>query len=497
MPDNTSYVARMGILAHPETSQNYVVHWHLIPNLAMDLVVPWLGLVVGVETAGRLFIAATMALLVGGTAALQRVLFGRIGLWPLASVMFVYNAALFYGFLNYLFSLGIVLLCFAGWIGSRRRQPVFRLAVFAGLGVVIFTCHLFAFCLFGLLIGSYEAEQLLTTPNRRAQHYRRFAVNLLQFAPALLLWFAVRTAGEPHYTNWGSLAEKLQIFSRPMDFHVFGSNLAPVYEGLAYLAWRTGGLRIAAGMRLPLLAVLVTMVAMPEWLYGSWSADSRLPVAFPFLLIGGSDLRVTRPMLTKCIALASAALLVVRAVGVSIVWHEMDRRYDEFRMAAQEIPRGARLLVARWGIPESGKRIDGVPQSLAELEEFNHDHIGQLAIIDRDAFVPIFGLQLAPVLPAPQNAEVQGFMNLPLGVRRLVGSLDKPADPRWDAAPFEHNYWTDWPRHFDYLVVVDYDRKNNPLPAVLSEMHRGSYFTLYQIHPGSAEPAALALPAPH
>src|SRR6202023_2867317 len=91
----------------PELADNYVVHWRLLPNLAMDLVVPLLAHIVPIDVAGRIFVALTMLTLIGGTAALHRALYGRAGLWPLVSLLFIYNAALYWGFLNCLFGIGL------------------------------------------------------------------------------------------------------------------------------------------------------------------------------------------------------------------------------------------------------------------------------------------------------------------------------------------------------------------------------------------------------
>ncbi|HXS41156.1 MAG TPA: hypothetical protein VN766_13300, partial [Stellaceae bacterium] len=66
--DYPNHLARMWILVHgsdiPALAANYVAHWRLLPDLAMDLVVPPLAHLIGVELAGRTFIALTMLLLV-------------------------------------------------------------------------------------------------------------------------------------------------------------------------------------------------------------------------------------------------------------------------------------------------------------------------------------------------------------------------------------------------------------------------------------------------
>ncbi|HKT20747.1 MAG TPA: hypothetical protein VJR47_22030, partial [Stellaceae bacterium] len=133
--DYPNHLARMWILVHgqdiPALASNYIAHWRLLPDLAMDLIVPPLAHLIGVEQAGRVFIALTMLTLVAGTVALHRVLHGRVGLWPLASLLFIYNAVLYWGFLNCLFGMGVGLLLFAAWIATRSWPSALRLPLFA------------------------------------------------------------------------------------------------------------------------------------------------------------------------------------------------------------------------------------------------------------------------------------------------------------------------------------------------------------------------------
>jgi hypothetical protein len=43
--------------------------------------------------------------------------------------------------------------------------------------------------------------------------------------------------------------------------------------------------------------------------------------------------------------------------------------------------------------------------------------------------------------------------------------------------------WSDWPERFDYLIDFHLGRPGNPVPALLTEVSRGSYFAIYRIHP--------------
>jgi hypothetical protein len=97
-----------------------------------------------------------MVLPVIATAVLHRVLHGRVGFWPLCSLLFVYNAALYWGFLDFLFGLGVALLGFSGWVASERWHTITRVAVFSVVASLVFMLHLFALGIYGLLVVSYE-----------------------------------------------------------------------------------------------------------------------------------------------------------------------------------------------------------------------------------------------------------------------------------------------------------------------------------------------------
>src|SRR6185437_7331932 len=195
--DYPDHLARMWVLLHakdiPALASNYVVDWRLLPNLAMDLVVPALAQLMPLETAGRVFIALIMLGLVAATALLHRVLHGRVGFLPLASLLFVYNLVLHWGFVNFLFTMVLALLTFSAWIASERWRPLWRAIVFALPAAVLLICHLFGFGIYGLLVASYEL-------GKRRWSLREIgttAVLMAQFVPALLLFLVMSGNGGP------------------------------------------------------------------------------------------------------------------------------------------------------------------------------------------------------------------------------------------------------------------------------------------------------------
>ncbi len=122
--DYPFHIARMYILTHWHGSaalqDHYTIGSFILPNAAMDIVVPLLSHVMPLETAGRVFLALALLLQVTGCVALHRSLHGRYSLWPLVSSLFVFNWIFVFGFTNYLFGIGLVLWSASTLVRARR-----------------------------------------------------------------------------------------------------------------------------------------------------------------------------------------------------------------------------------------------------------------------------------------------------------------------------------------------------------------------------------------
>src|SRR5271155_812360 len=110
MVDYVNHLSRMYILSQdgmPDANPYYAVVWALYPNLAMDLMVPWMARLVSVENAARLFLLLSQLLIVGGALAFERVVKGRVQLAGFAALMFLYCLPFTWGFVNFEFGLGV------------------------------------------------------------------------------------------------------------------------------------------------------------------------------------------------------------------------------------------------------------------------------------------------------------------------------------------------------------------------------------------------------
>src|ERR1700709_1932285 len=103
MVDYPNHLARMYILSRngmPDANPYYEVAWALYPNLAMDLLIPPLGMLIGVETATRLFLLLSQFLIVGGALMVEQVVKGRVHLAGFAALMVLYCLPFSWGFVN-------------------------------------------------------------------------------------------------------------------------------------------------------------------------------------------------------------------------------------------------------------------------------------------------------------------------------------------------------------------------------------------------------------
>ena len=145
----------------------YRIDWALMPNLAMDLIVPQMARFLGVLLAGQIFVAMTLAMIAAGTLLLHRTLFERASLWPMTIFLFLYNDILSLGFLNYLFGVGGALILFALWVRCESWPLWTRLTIFPLCTFLLLISHLGALAVYGLMVVCYEFWRLSGLPPRR------------------------------------------------------------------------------------------------------------------------------------------------------------------------------------------------------------------------------------------------------------------------------------------------------------------------------------------
>jgi hypothetical protein len=484
MIDYSNHVGRMYAIANldhdPLLAQYYYVDWRLIPNLAMDFLVPALAKLTGIFTASRIFVLATMLLMVTGPFAVEAALFRRLSPWPLVGFILIYNHILLYGFLNFLFGVGLALWGIAAWIGLRERSPPLRLAVSLAFALSLFVSHLHALGIYGLTLLCYEVWRLRdrgggmrdwSMPDGR----RRFAADLTVFAVPFLVALGLM-AFSP--TSAYGAANLWTVSSKPMGAWFLIKNYWPPLDlaiaagVIAAVVWgyRSGRLRVHPAAWYVLAASLVLYVAMPYQLLGSWHADTRLASAMLFVLIGMAEWNAGSRRETAAFCGAVSLVALVRFAVVGFTWHYFSGVVADFERSFQEIRPGSKILTTQ---------ADDKDLRMTYAEMFKH--APELAIAERSSFVPLAftdpGKQILRAQPSVRDIDV--FEGAPPRISKVIsGEIDEATALSTSGNP---GYYFNWRNRFDYVYVL-YARAGSPPPAPeLTLVYQGDEFQLYEV----------------
>jgi len=483
LEDYINHLARMYVLTNldrdPLVTKFYGIDWEIIPNLVMDLLVPLFARWMNIYLAGQMFVILTLVLLVSGSFALHYAVHRRWSAWPLVSFMFLYNNILLFGFMNYLFGLGVALWGLAAWIVLRPRRALVRAAVSTVFVLVLFTCHLFDVGVYGMGLMCYEVW-VLRSRRRSEGRFRRatligdglaFALPFVPLIPLMAISPTTGLATENYWDSTGKLDGLYYIFQNYSD--LFDLTLAALVIGATVWAARARMIALnPVGWYLLGLALVVYMV-MPRMFFGSWVADQRLPIAIAFLMIGfvtfKDDNRWARYFLYTFVLGVACA----RFVSVVLVWQQIDHTYADFRQSVAMIEPGSTILVANADDP-TGTDAFNMPLS----------HAACMAMIERSSLVStafsVAGKQILSVKPEYRE-RVDTEDGDPPTVSQLIAAAnqDRNAPPEF--------YWSRWTEQFEYVYVLYTDGADNPAPDLLSLVYNGKNFQLYKVNQATEE----------
>ena len=126
LSDLPNHLARQFILQDWASSQalqtSYLIHWRLVPNLALDPLVLGARLIMSIDAAVRLFCIITVLLLFLGTRLVNRILSNQMSRAYRIAPLLCYGGPFQLGFLNYCFGVGLALLLFGSYLRIRGRS---------------------------------------------------------------------------------------------------------------------------------------------------------------------------------------------------------------------------------------------------------------------------------------------------------------------------------------------------------------------------------------
>jgi hypothetical protein len=472
MVDYPNHLARMYILSRagtPDANPFYQVVWALYPNLAMDLLIPQMARLIGVETASRVFLLLSQILIVSGAAAIERVVQGRIQIAGFAAVMFLYCLPFTWGFLNFEFGLGLALCGIAAMLMVQERAWLVRFGINAIIVAALFAAHFFALGIYGATLGVHE---LWRAWDRKAA-LPQMALRLLVLAVPVLALLAVMvfTAGSigGEGTNWFFEFKPLWLF-RIMNGYSLTVSAATmvVLMGLIYAAVKNGVLKLAPAGLWIAIGFVVLYLAMPSRLFGTSFVDFRIIAAAALILPAFCTLSLPsarwRSAALACVSFITLANLAV----VYFVWLSYRVDYAAMIASFRKIERGALVLIGGSG--------PGDDPPFHDLTEYPIYYGPTLAVAYANAFVPNL-FTAAGKQPVRANSFVER-LDIPHGGPVPVAILADIAAGKTgaDATLFIQS----WHRDFDYLYVLG-PHVPNPMPALLEELDSSRRFVLYKI----------------
>ncbi len=491
LADYPNHLARMYIIASlrhsPLLQRYYEIHWQLIPNLALDLIVPPLARFMPVESAMLVFTGLTLVLLVTGCFAVHRVLFGRVSYAPFGAFLLLYNRQLLWGMLNYLFAVGLALLTFALWVALRRRPLLIRCGIFVILALMVFVSHLAGFGVLGVLIGGYEVHSFLQEKDNHALRKHLGAAAVALGLPVLLfgLFSPTRNRAAPGLEGWGfksrvfGLLEVFHNYILALDVLTFLIVVAAI--GLGLLLHKA---RLHSRMLLPIVTLALVYFIIPSRLFGTYYADRRLIPALFLILACSLEWNVRREYFIAVIAL----LFLIRTAVVIKNWSAADAIYSGNLEIIDQIPRGAKVATAV-----------GMLDSPALLNP-PIGHLPAMAVVRRDVlinsvyagygyetlrFKPEYNIGLAPHL---YYVDVCNAIGVELHQSSVLDRIKRAANLCAANAetqatlitalnPFELIPLAD----FDYLLLVNKRYFRYPMPRMLRPIYSAGDTFLYRV----------------
>lgn len=461
--DYPNHLARMHLL---EEGGNvfYAVHWAPLPNLAQDLIVPALGRLVPLEVASKLFVVMIFGLIAGGSIWLNRIATGAWRLWPLLAFALLYNRSFLWGFLNYLFGVGIGLVGAALWLALERQSAWLRILVSSLVALACYFSHIAAFGFYVLVILGIEVSPAWADlrgacwPSLQG----RIIVAGAQFiAPATLFLCYWQRSGSGE-VNYAAVWRKADLLFSVFDNYSRIFDIACFALFLALLGWLGGTRRLRVVPRLSRAVYVVgsAYFFLPSQVLGGSGLDHRLPVALFLLLIAAAAPRFPSRRAAIAIGITAATVLIVRLAVIEHVWRDADGIYSADLIGLDRLPRGAKVALA---IPPDAIHLVPVPEV----------HLATLAVARREAFVPtIFAY-------AGQQ---------PLAFTRSYAALADAATPQrfWAAlaggAATEMEALLPVLQRYDYVVVTGGVVSVRPTPCLGPFFQRASFQILAVLH---------------
>ena len=452
--DYPGHLLRIHLLANwdklPGHALFYQPAWTLIPNLALEAVTVPLSMVLPSTVVMRLFCVLVFVLLIYGGARLNRAVWGRWTAWSLAPALLVHNYIFAYGFLNFLFGIGVVLLGLALHIEHRDRPLAWRVVGELAVMMVLFFSHLMTLAIYVFAVGVLETASAF---EGRPVAWRRLLREAILTGACLAIPFALlllsptrseASALRYHGSKLAKVATVFQTGQQQWDY-VFAIGLVSFVAVLLV----TGRLKVNRAMAAVTLGLAVLFLASPRAFATTRNIDDRLPIVVLFAAFATFELRGRS---NRMVATLIVGLLVFRVATTCVHYARSGGELDTLRRDFARLPAPALLFSIRqfdaalwqasgWNPP----LLHGTDLAMLDAARFSGSlftNPNQQPLVRTPAFEAL-GLRAVTVTP-PERLDTYGA--------RVVNRLD--ATKRSEPAYVFYIKGTEVPTSTDTLEIV-------------------------------------------
>ena len=486
--DYPNHLARAYVVAHgqqdPHLSQMYAPHWAVIPNLAVDLILPPLLSVMPVHIAGRLMLAAALVLPVIGTVLYSHTAFGRRSYWSIAVCLVAYNGLFLLGFVNFQLGIGLALVCAAAWLRWRETNPAATVALGTICAVILFFSHLMGLLFFIILLASHEIQRAWEVHRQGGPLIpavvRRAAWSLpMLVLPAVLYAVSAFNDNAPDI-SWETWPDKLiraamSLVNYNLPLDIVSATLLTAF---LLMCARLRLIMMPLGSAVALGAVAVLFTVSPLGFKGTGYLDARFAVMFGFLSF--ATIMPTRlPRLAALlVTLAIVALFSLRTAQIAAVWCAHNRDLAQLRDAMSAVEPGSRVLLAMVGRNEAApaERERLRRQYLSDGSRLDA-HTAALLLIERHAFWT-FLFARPEQQPIKLRSPYLEIAERTIGIPDLRLLSAPNPDPR-DLARFPLE--GQWSCCYDYVLLLEAAARPNFTHDNLELLRKSDYASLFRI----------------
>jgi hypothetical protein len=369
-----AYKVELDLASSPELQHFYSLHWAVIGNLGMNLLVIPLSKAFGLELAVKLIMIAVPPMTAAGFLWVAREVHGRIPPTALFAVPFAYSYPFVFGFANFVLSMALAFLAFALWLRlGRLGQVRLRALLFPPLSILVWLAHTFGWGVLGIMAFSAELVRQHDREQGLPEAALRAGFHCLALVPPLILMIVWRSGDVAGRTeHWFAIVPKVNylLYSLRDRWKWFDVGSMLLVLGLIAWAMRTRRCGFSRNLAASALFLLTLYLLLPQKIFGSSYADMRL---LPYTIVIG--LLAIRPKAWMP-ALATVGLLFIalRIGAETISFGLYGQAFDRELAALDQVPRGVRMI-SLIGTPCRG-----------EWTMARFDHLSGLAVVRREAF---------------------------------------------------------------------------------------------------------------